>query len=173
MSKNIADMIFAVTFVQEAKARMTCPLGTEVENSKRCADMASQMRDFYLAGLSLEGQEGNDVAFLDPEFSEEMFDIWNDDLIRTKAEATAEIERMAKEYYPQWTMVKESVNQWEIEHKAYFPIEDNKDRYAEQLINAKIGIHKDYELGYCVVIGCESLSWKRFVNAEFWSASNA
>lgn len=97
MSKDIADMIFAVAFVQEAKAKMAW--GDDAENSKWCSRIATQTRDFYLAGLPPKEREDNTIAFLDPEFTEEMSDIWNDALIRTKADAILEIKRVADEYH--------------------------------------------------------------------------
>lgn len=173
MSKDIADMIFAVAFVQELqKGRMRTSLASTIESSQFCADIAEQARDFYLAGLPPGNQVNDETAFFSRLFTEEMFEIWNDYSVRTRKQAVSKILQEAKEFYPEWKHIEESFSQWEEIHKAFFPLEDDRDHYAKQLIKLEIDISDDKHIGYTVVVGRETLSWKRLVNFDYWSKSH-
>ena len=161
MSKDVADMIFAVAFVQlsgNLRKLYTEKILTQRQFSLVVAGQAEDIKQMYLAGLGapeqkekpLKVQVSEGLGNFDPKtekeiedfdkeyaqntFSEEMFDIWNDNSVRTREQAMTRILEIGIDNSDYgWTSVPEMFKGWEIKNGAYFPEADSFREYKAQL----------------------------------------
>jgi hypothetical protein len=142
MSKNIADMIFAVAFVQlssNLQKLYTEKILTEKQFSLVVAGQADTIRHLYLAGLAPEQKEEKPLevqvseglketdqpdytaTYVRQTFSEEVFDIWNRQAFKDRDDVLSQLLEVSKEY-PEWPeSLNEMLADWEERKGLSFP----------------------------------------------------